>query len=163
MREAAPGMVGERSGAWRAAFAAQAIRRKTSTSSSPRISTPITSAVSPLRTDSASFQMPRSTSRRLKATFGCRRKSLLRRRRMRNRSSRVRRPSQRPGDTPGHTGYEFSSKGQKILFWGDIVHAQRIQLQHPEVTAIFDIDQTAAAATRRQLLPKLASEDGLMV
>src|SRR5712664_3399755 len=48
------------------------------------------------------------------------------------------------GHTPGHTGYEFSSKGQKILFWGDIVHAQRVQLQHPEVTAIFDIDQTAA-------------------
>src|ERR1700682_4429845 len=64
-----------------------------------------------------------------------------------------------PGHTPGHTGYEFSSKGQKILFWGDIVHAQRVQLQHPEVTAIFDIDQTAAAATRQQLLPKLAGED----
>jgi glyoxylase-like metal-dependent hydrolase (beta-lactamase superfamily II) len=57
---------------------------------------------------------------------------------------------------PGHT------PGQKILFWGDIVHAQRVQMQHPEVTAIFDIDQTAAAATRRQLLPKLASEDVLI-
>src|SRR6202158_4662005 len=33
-----------------------------------------------------------------------------------------------PGHTPGHTGYEFSSKGQKILFWGDIIHAQRVQL-----------------------------------
>src|SRR5207253_6380462 len=55
-----------------------------------------------------------------------------------------------PGHTPGHTGYEFSSKGQKILFWGDIVHAQRVQLQHPEITAIFDIDQSAAAATRNQ-------------
>src|ERR1700680_2191108 len=61
-----------------------------------------------------------------------------------------------PGHTPGHTGYEFSSKGQTILFWGDIVHAQRVQLQHPEVTAIFDIDQTAAAARRQHLLPKLA-------
>src|SRR6266851_2151654 len=58
-----------------------------------------------------------------------------------------------PGHTPGHTGYEFSSKGQKILFWGDTIHAQRVQLQHPEVTAIFDIDQTAAAATCNQLLP----------
>src|SRR5580704_17293489 len=66
------------------------------------------------------------------------------------------------GHTPGHTGYEFSSKGQKILFWGDIVHAQRVQLQHPEVTAIFDIDQTAAAATRNQLLPKLADADVLI-
>jgi len=67
-----------------------------------------------------------------------------------------------PGHTPGHTGYEFSSKGQKILFWGDIVHALRVQLQHPEVTAIFDTDQTAAAATRQQLLPKLTSEDVLI-
>src|ERR1700722_15481988 len=67
-----------------------------------------------------------------------------------------------PGHTPGNTGYEFSSKGQKILFWGDIVHAQRVQLQHPEVTAIFDIDQTAAAATRQQLLSQLANEDVLI-
>src|SRR2546425_5549016 len=67
-----------------------------------------------------------------------------------------------PGHTPGHTGYEFSSKGQKILFWGDIVHALRVQLQHPKVTAIFDIDQTAAAATRHQLLPNLAREDVLI-
>jgi glyoxylase-like metal-dependent hydrolase (beta-lactamase superfamily II) len=67
-----------------------------------------------------------------------------------------------PGHTPGHTGYEFSSKGQKILFWGDIIHAQRVQLQRPEVTAIFDIDQTAAAATRNQLLSKLAGEDVLI-
>jgi glyoxylase-like metal-dependent hydrolase (beta-lactamase superfamily II) len=64
-----------------------------------------------------------------------------------------------PGHTPGHTGYEFSSKGQKILFWGDVVHFQRVQLQHPEVTVVFDIDPTAAAATRLQLLPKLARED----
>ncbi len=67
-----------------------------------------------------------------------------------------------PGHTPGHTGYEFSSKGQQILFWGDIVHAQRVQLQHPEVTAIFDIDQTAAAVTRHQLLSKLAREGVLI-
>jgi glyoxylase-like metal-dependent hydrolase (beta-lactamase superfamily II) len=67
-----------------------------------------------------------------------------------------------PGHTPGHTGYEFSSKEQKILFWGDIVHAQRVQLQHPEVTAIFDIDQTAAAATRNQLLARLARENVLI-
>jgi len=67
-----------------------------------------------------------------------------------------------PGHTPGHTGYEFSSKGQKILFWGDIVHAQRVQLQHPEVTAIFDIDQTAAAETRNQLLARFARENVLI-
>src|ERR1700687_4508549 len=66
------------------------------------------------------------------------------------------------GHTPGHTGYEFSSQGKKILFWGDSIHAQRVQLQHPEVTAIFDIDQTAAAATRNQLLVRLARENVLI-
>src|SRR6202158_2706669 len=63
------------------------------------------------------------------------------------------------GHTPGHTAYEFSSKGQKILFWGDTIHAQRVQLQHPEVTVVFDIDPTAAAPTRNQLLRKFARED----
>jgi glyoxylase-like metal-dependent hydrolase (beta-lactamase superfamily II) len=63
------------------------------------------------------------------------------------------------GHTPGHTGYQFSSKGQTILFWGDTIHAQRIQLQHREVTVVFDIDSAAAAATRNQLLSKLARKD----
>jgi glyoxylase-like metal-dependent hydrolase (beta-lactamase superfamily II) len=64
-----------------------------------------------------------------------------------------------PGHTPGHTGYEFSSKGQRILFWGDTIHAQRVQFQHPEATVVFDIDPAAAAATRNQLLSKLARAD----
>jgi glyoxylase-like metal-dependent hydrolase (beta-lactamase superfamily II) len=67
-----------------------------------------------------------------------------------------------PGHTPGHTGYEFSSQGKTILFWGDTIHEQRVQLQHLEVTAIFDIDQNAAAATRLQLLPRLAREHVLI-
>src|ERR1700731_3028492 len=67
-----------------------------------------------------------------------------------------------PGHTPGHTGYEFSSKRQRVMFWGDVVHAQRVQLPHPEVTVAFDIGQTAAAATRNQLLAELAREDVLI-
>jgi glyoxylase-like metal-dependent hydrolase (beta-lactamase superfamily II) len=63
------------------------------------------------------------------------------------------------GHTPGHTGYVFSSQGKQILFWGDTIHAQRVQLQHPEVTVVFDIDPPAALAARKQLLSKLAHED----
>jgi glyoxylase-like metal-dependent hydrolase (beta-lactamase superfamily II) len=37
------------------------------------------------------------------------------------------------GHTPGHTGHEFSSKGQRILFWGDTIHVQIVQLRHPEI------------------------------
>jgi hypothetical protein len=59
------------------------------------------------------------------------------------------------GHTPGHTGHEFWSKGQRILFWGDTIHVQIVQLRHPEITAVFDIDQAVAAATRNQLLPTL--------
>jgi glyoxylase-like metal-dependent hydrolase (beta-lactamase superfamily II) len=64
-----------------------------------------------------------------------------------------------PSHTPGHSGYEFSSNGQEILFWGDTIHAQRVQLQHPKVTAVFDIDPTAAAAIRNKLLRELAHGD----
>ena len=63
------------------------------------------------------------------------------------------------GHTPGHTGYEFSSKGQRILFWGDTIHAQIVQLGHPEITVVFDNDHAAAAAMRNRLLPALARED----
>src|ERR1700734_1583944 len=63
------------------------------------------------------------------------------------------------GHTPGHTGYVFSSQGKQILFWGDTIHGQRVQLQHPEVTVVFDIDPTAALATRKQVLSRLASEE----
>ena len=66
------------------------------------------------------------------------------------------------GHTPGHTGYEFSSKGQKVLFWGDTIHEQLVQLSHPDITVVFDIDHAAAAATRNKLLPTLARE-GVMI
>src|SRR6202047_1747710 len=131
--------------------------------------------------------MPMFTSRRPNATFGCRRKSPLRRRKMRNRSSRVRKASQRRTSRPvsgtrlvaprqSSTACNSSRwlvilrdipamnfrQRDKTPVLGNIVHAQRVQLQHPEITSIFDIDQTAAAATRQQLLPKLASEDVLI-
>jgi len=66
------------------------------------------------------------------------------------------------GHTPGHTGYEFRSKGQTILFWGDTIHAQIVQLRNPDMTVVFDNDPAAAAATRNQLLPTLARE-GVMI
>jgi glyoxylase-like metal-dependent hydrolase (beta-lactamase superfamily II) len=66
------------------------------------------------------------------------------------------------GHTPGHTGYEFSSQGQRILFWGDTIHEQLVQLSHADITVVFDIDHAAAAATREQLFPTLVSEATLI-
>jgi glyoxylase-like metal-dependent hydrolase (beta-lactamase superfamily II) len=66
------------------------------------------------------------------------------------------------GHTPGHTGYAFSSKGKTILFWGDTIHEELVQLSHPDITVVFDIDHDAAAATRNKLLPALAREGALI-
>ena len=66
------------------------------------------------------------------------------------------------GHTPGHTGYEFSSQGQKILFWGDTVHAQAVQLSDPDITVVFDVDHPMAAQARNQLLQSLAHEGTLI-
>ena len=34
-----------------------------------------------------------------------------------------------PGHTPGHNFYAVESKGAKILFWGDTVHAAPVQFR----------------------------------
>ncbi|NSL85291.1 MBL fold metallo-hydrolase [Chitinophaga sp. Mgbs1] len=57
-------------------------------------------------------------------------------------------PVATPGHTPGHTFYAIASKGQKIMFWGDIIHVGPVQFTDPGVTIEFDIDPQAAAAAR---------------
>ena len=61
------------------------------------------------------------------------------------------------GHTPGHTGYEFTSKGQVLLVWGDVVHAEPVQLPHPEITIAFDADPAASARTRIELFKLVAN------
>jgi glyoxylase-like metal-dependent hydrolase (beta-lactamase superfamily II) len=55
-----------------------------------------------------------------------------------------------PGHTPGHTFYSLESKGQKLVFWGDLVHVADVQMPDPAVTIVFDVDPAAAAATRKK-------------
>lgn len=55
-----------------------------------------------------------------------------------------------PGHTPGHTFYSLESKGQKLVFWGDVVHVADVQMPDPAVTIVFDVDPAAAAATRKK-------------
>jgi glyoxylase-like metal-dependent hydrolase (beta-lactamase superfamily II) len=56
-----------------------------------------------------------------------------------------------PGHTPGHTLYALESKGEKLVFLGDLVHVAEVQLPRPDVTIAFDIDPKAAAATRKRV------------
>ncbi len=67
-----------------------------------------------------------------------------------------------PGHTPGHSGFQFESAGQRIFFWGDTVHSLGAQLPFPEVTAVFDLDAEAAAASRAKELDAIAGT-GLLV
>jgi glyoxylase-like metal-dependent hydrolase (beta-lactamase superfamily II) len=66
------------------------------------------------------------------------------------------------GHTPGHTGYLFESKGQKLLIWGDVVHNAAVQFPQPKVTIEFDTDQKKALATRVKLFSWTAKESLLV-
>ena len=67
-----------------------------------------------------------------------------------------------PGHTPGHTGFQFSSNGQQLLVWGDVVHAVQVQMIHPEVAMAFDSDQATAVTDRKRLFAALASGNALV-
>ncbi|WP_176653747.1 MBL fold metallo-hydrolase [Duganella hordei] len=67
-----------------------------------------------------------------------------------------------PGHTPGHVGYRFASGGQQLLVWGDVVHAEPVQMAHPDIAFGFDIDPRAATASRASLFARLAA-DGTLV
>jgi glyoxylase-like metal-dependent hydrolase (beta-lactamase superfamily II) len=66
------------------------------------------------------------------------------------------------GHTPGHGGYLFSSAGQRILVWGDVVHSHAVQFTRPEVSIEFDTDSKQAIASRKKILAD-ASADKLWI
>ena len=66
------------------------------------------------------------------------------------------------GHTPGHTFYVLEDAGQKLVFWGDTIHAPDAQFEDPSITIAFDIDQKAAAATRQKAFAE-AAEGGYLV
>lgn len=62
------------------------------------------------------------------------------------------------GHTPGHTSYLFSSKGQSLLVWGDIVHSHAVQFAKPEVVIEFDVDSPKALETRKKIFADAARD-----
>lgn len=62
------------------------------------------------------------------------------------------------GHTPGHSFYQLSSKGEKLMFWGDIMHSAAVQFVDPGVTIVFDVDPAAAAQTRKKAYEEAAKE-----
>ena len=66
------------------------------------------------------------------------------------------------GHTPGHAAFLVSSGNQKMLIGGDLLHVALIQFPQPDISATYDMDQRAAAASRRQLLT-LAAMDRMLL
>lgn len=52
------------------------------------------------------------------------------------------------GHTPGHTAYQTG----KILIAGDLMHGLGLQLEHPEICALYDQDPEQSVATRKALI-----------
>jgi glyoxylase-like metal-dependent hydrolase (beta-lactamase superfamily II) len=67
-----------------------------------------------------------------------------------------------PGHTPGHVSYRISSAGEDMLIWGDTVHVPELQVPRPDITMLYDVDQTQAAASRKAIFD-LVLRDNLVV
>lgn len=63
-----------------------------------------------------------------------------------------------PGHTPGHTGYEVTSKGEKLFFWGDVTHFSTLQFANPDWMVIFDADPALAIKSRRAIFERASKE-----
>lgn len=57
-----------------------------------------------------------------------------------------------PGHTPGHTVFTVANI---CLMAGDLVHAQDLQLDHPQFCARYDFDTALATATRIRILDEV--------
>jgi glyoxylase-like metal-dependent hydrolase (beta-lactamase superfamily II) len=63
-----------------------------------------------------------------------------------------------PGHTPGHVAFTFGRGKDTAVFSGDLMHSP-LQARYPELSAKFDVDQTQAAATRRNFLERYCGTD----
>jgi glyoxylase-like metal-dependent hydrolase (beta-lactamase superfamily II) len=66
------------------------------------------------------------------------------------------------GHTPGHTYYVLEDGREKLVFWGDTIHAPDAQFTDPSITIGFDVDQKAASAQRQKAFAD-AAKNGYLV
>ena len=63
------------------------------------------------------------------------------------------------GHTPGHTCWLLSSSGGGgFMALGDVVHVSAIQIAHPDVCMIYDLDKEQAVRSRKRILDMAATE-----
>ncbi len=62
------------------------------------------------------------------------------------------------GHTPGHMTYMLESGGKQLLLMADLANHYVYSLAHPDWEVKFDMDKSAAAASRRKVLGMLAAD-----
>ena len=62
------------------------------------------------------------------------------------------------GHTPGQVAFLLESEGEKLLFWGDIIHAAALQFPRPDICAQFDMNVEESIAARIRYMEKAAVE-----
>ncbi|PTQ07487.1 MBL fold metallo-hydrolase [Sphingomonas oleivorans] len=65
-------------------------------------------------------------------------------------------PVPSPGHTPGHSYYLLQDGTDRMLFWGDTVHVQPVQLPDPDVAMKYDWNVPKAIASRRRIFEEAA-------
>jgi glyoxylase-like metal-dependent hydrolase (beta-lactamase superfamily II) len=62
------------------------------------------------------------------------------------------------GHTPGHTVFAVASGNASLLVLGDTTNHPALFARHPEWQAVFDVDGSMAAETRKKLLDRTAAD-----
>ena len=62
------------------------------------------------------------------------------------------------GHTPGHVAVLAGADGKKLFFWGDLLHAMKLQREMPHISPVFDLDPVEAAKIRKALLGRAKKE-----
>jgi glyoxylase-like metal-dependent hydrolase (beta-lactamase superfamily II) len=63
-----------------------------------------------------------------------------------------------PGHSFGHSGYMIEDSAHSLLFWGDALHLSDLQAAEPDIGFVYDLDATAAVASRRRILAEAAAK-----
>jgi glyoxylase-like metal-dependent hydrolase (beta-lactamase superfamily II) len=67
-----------------------------------------------------------------------------------------------PGHTPGSAFYTLTSRGDRLVFIGDIIHAAAVQFPEPRVTITFDQNPSQAREVRLSAFSRF-SADGTLI
>ncbi|MBO8214172.1 MBL fold metallo-hydrolase [Acinetobacter nosocomialis] len=62
------------------------------------------------------------------------------------------------GHTPGHHSFRLKSKGQQIVFVGDIVHSHSLQFDAPKTGVDFDVNSEQAINTRLKMFAEISNK-----